>query len=395
MIAAGSYMDRKSAARWRLDGSAGRRFPRTSPSAKVIKASTVSFRMDRRRRFERLGRAALRWGVATYVLATTSFAGSAGSSPTLTAIKARGELACGVNEGLPGFSYLDERGIWSGFDVDFCRAIAAAIFGDPKKVKLAPLTADARFQALRDGKIDVLSRNSTWTMGRETEYGLTFVGVTYYDGQGFMVPRALRINSALELDGAKVCVQSGTTTIDNLADFFTSNGMTLQEVISSSADEAIKNYDAGLCSVLTSDLSQLYALRLRLAKPRDQAILPDVISKEPLGPVVRDNDLQWISVVKWVYFAMINAEELGVSSRTIDQALRSQKPEVKRLVGTSGDFGERIGLTNAWAANIIRYVGNYGEVFERNLGAKTPLAIPRGLNQLWNEGGIQYAPPIR
>ena len=210
-----------------------------------------------------------------------------------------------------------------------------------------------------------------------------------------MVPRALRVNSALELDGAKVCVQSGTTTIDNLADFFTSNGMTLQEVISSSADEAIKNYDAGLCSVLTSDLSQLYALRLRLAKPKDQVILPDIISKEPLGPVVRDNDLQWISVVKWVYFAMINAEELGVSSRNIDQALRSQKPEVKRLVGTSGDFGERIGLTNAWAANIIRYVGNYGEVFERNLGAKTPLAIPRGLNQLWNDGGIQYAPPIR
>ena len=351
--------------------------------------------MNRRRGLERLGRAAFRWAAATCLLATTGFAWSAGLSPTLTAIKSRGALACGVNEGLPGFSYVDERGIWTGFDVDFCRAIAAAIFGDPKKVKLVALTADARFQALRDGKIDVLSRNSTWTMGRETEFGLTFVGVTYYDGQGFMVPRALRINSALELDGAKVCVQSGTTTIDNLADFFTSNGMTLQEVISSSADEAIKNYDAGLCSVLTSDLSQLYALRLRLAKPRDQAILPDVISKEPLGPVVRDNDLQWIGVVKWVYFAMINGEELGVSSRTIDQALRSQKPEVKRLVGTSGDFGEQIGLTNAWAANVIRYVGNYAEVFERNLGAKTPLAIPRGLNQLWNEGGIQYAPPIR
>jgi len=351
--------------------------------------------MDRLRRFERLGQAAFRWAAATYLLATTGFAWSAGPSPILTAIKARGSLACGVNEGLPGFSYVDERGIWTGFDVDFCHAIAAAIFGDPKKVKLVPLSADARFQALQDGKIDVLSRNSTWTMGRETEFGLTFVGVTYYDGQGFMVPRALHINSALELDGAKVCVQRGTTTIDNLADFFTSNGMTLQEVISSSADESIKNYDAGLCSVLTSDLSQLYALRLRLAKPRDQVILPDVISKEPLGPVVRDNDLQWIDVVKWVYFAMINAEELGVSSRTIDQAMRSQKPEVKRLVGTSGDFGEEIGLTNAWAANIVRYVGNYGEVFERNLGAKTPLAIPRGLNQLWNEGGIQYAPPIR
>ena len=351
--------------------------------------------MDRRRQFERLGRAALRWVAAAYVLAMTGFACSAGSSPTLTAVKARGSLVCGVNEGLPGFSNVDERGVWTGFDVDFCRAIAAAIFANPKKVKLVPLSADARFQALEQGKIDVLARNSTWTMGRETEFGLTFVGATYYDGQGFMVPRALRINSARELDGAKVCVQSGTTTIDNLADFFTSNSMALQEVVTSSTDESIKAYDAGLCSALTSDLSQLYALRLRLAKPRDQMILPDVISKEPLGPVVRDNDLQWISLVKWVYFAMVNAEELGVSSRTIDQALRSQKPEVKRLVGTSGDFGEQIGLTNAWAANIIRYVGNYGEVFDRNLGAKTPLAIPRGLNQLWNAGGIQYAPPIR
>ena len=267
--------------------------------------------------------------------------------------------------------------IWTGFDVDFCRAIAAAIFGDPNKVKLVPLSADARFQALRDGKIDVLSRNSTWTMGREADFGLTFVGITYYDGQGFMAPRAMRINSARELDGAKVCVQSGTTTIDNLADFFTSNGMTLQEVVSSSTDRAIKNYDAGQCSVLTSDLSQLYALRLRLSNPRDHVILPDVISKEPLGPVVRDSDLQWISVVKWTYFAMVNAEELGVSSKTINQALKSQKPEVMRLVGTSGDFGGQIGLSNDWAANIVRYVGNYGEVFERNLGSKTQLAIPR------------------
>src|SRR5271155_303545 len=343
----------------------------------------------------RFGQAALRWALSTAILALAGAASAFASSQTLAEVKARGSLVCGVNEGLPGFSFVDERGVWSGFDVDFCRALAAAIFGDPNKVKLVPLSADARFQALRDGKIDVLSRNSTWTMGREADFGLTFVGVTYYDGQGFMAPRAMRINSALELDGAKVCVQSGTTTIDNLADFFASNGMTLEEVISSSTDESIKNYDAGLCSVLTSDLSQLYALRLRLAKPRDQVILPDVISKEPLGPVVRNNDLQWISVVRWVYFAMINAEELGVSSRTIDQALRSQKPEVKRLVGTTGDFGEEIGLTNAWAANVIRTVGNYGEVFERNLGATTPLAIPRGLNQLWNSGGIRYAPPIR
>src|SRR5271165_3364071 len=342
-----------------------------------------------------LAQTALRWALSMVIVALAGAASAFASSQTLAEVKARGSLACGVNEGLPGFSFVDERGVWSGFDVDFCRALAAAIFGDPNKVKLVPLSADARFQALRDGKIDVLSRNSTWTMGRETEFGLTFVGVTYYDGQGFMVPRAMRINSALELDGAKVCVQSGTTTIDNLADFFASNHLNLQEVVSSSTDESIKNYDAGLCSVLTSDLSQLYALRLRLAKPKDHVILPDVISKEPLGPVVRDNDLQWIEIVKWVHFAMVNGEELGVSSKTIGQALQSQKPEVMRLVGTTGSFGEEIGLANAWATNIIRAVGNYGEVFDRNLGAKSPLAIPRGLNQLWTAGGIQYAPPIR
>jgi general L-amino acid transport system substrate-binding protein len=351
--------------------------------------------MGRARGTVRHARTALCWAVSIAIVSAAAVGSALASSPTLDQVKARGSLICGVNEGLPGFSFVDNRGIWTGFDVDFCRAIAAAIFGDPNKVKLAPLSADARFQALKDGKIDVLSRNSTWTMGREADFGLTFVGVTYYDGQGFMAPRAMRINSALELDGAKVCVQSGTTTIDNLADFFTSNGMTLQEVVSSSTDQAIKNYDTGQCSVLTSDLSQLYALRLRLSNPRDHVILPDVISKEPLGPVVRDNDLQWITVVKWVYFAMVNAEELGVSSKTINQALKSQKPEVMRLVGTSGDFGGQIGLSNDWAANIIRYVGNYGEVFERNLGSKTQLAIPRGLNQLWNSGGIQYAPPIR
>ncbi len=340
-----------------------------------------------------LGRTVLQ---LTLLVVAIAGAGSAlGSSPTLDEVKARGSLICGVNEGLPGFSFVDERGAWTGFDVDFCRALAAAIFGNPNKARLVPLSADERFQALKDGKIDVLSRNSTWTMGRETEFGLTFVGVTYYDGQGFLLPRALHVASALELDGAKICVQSGTTTIDNLADFFVSNRMTLQKVVSSTADESIKNYDSGACSVLTSDLSQLYALRLRLARPRDHVILPDVISKEPLGPVVRQGDLQWVEIVKWVHFAMLDAEELGVTSKTIGQALQSQKPEVMRLVGTAGDFGVQIGLSNAWAANVIKSVGNYGEVFERNLGAKTPLAIPRGLNQLWDAGGIQYAPPIR
>ena len=351
--------------------------------------------MGRPRGISRICKAARRWASSSVFLVLAGSASAATPSSTLAEIKTRGSLVCGVNEGLPGFSFVDERGAWSGFDVDFCRALAAAIFADPTKVQLIPLSADARFEALRNGKIDVLSRNSTWTMSRETEYGLTFVGVTYYDGQGFMVPRATKITSALELDGAKVCAQSGTTTIDNLADYFASNGMALDEVVTSSADDTIKKYDAGLCSVLTSDLSQLYALRLRLTKPRDHIILPDVISKEPLGPVVRQNDLQWIDVVKWVHFAMINAEELGVSSKNVAQALKSKKPAVMRLVGTAGNFGEQIGLTNPWAANVLRSVGNYGEVFERNLGAKTSLAIPRGLNQLWDSGGIQYAPPIR
>jgi general L-amino acid transport system substrate-binding protein len=317
------------------------------------------------------------------------------ASKTLQDVRTRGVLRCGVSEGLPGFSDQDEKGTWSGFDVDYCRAIAAAVLGDPDKVKYVPLSADARFEALRDGKIDVLSRNSTWTMSRETDFGLTFVGVNYYDGQGFLVPRSLGVKSALELDGAKVCVQSGTTTIENLGDFFASNNMTYQAVVSSSAADAVKNYVAGRCSVLTSDVSQLYAWRLRLPKPRDNLILPDIISKEPLGPAVRQDDLQWLNVVKWVHFAMIDGEELGVSSKTIARALSSRKPEVMRLVGTAGNFGEQIGLTNAWAANAIRSVGNYGEVYERNVGTKSELGIPRGLNNLWTSGGIQYAPPIR
>jgi len=329
------------------------------------------------------------------VAAGFGFAASAAPADTLAAVRARGALICGVNEGLPGFSAVDDEGRWSGFDVDFCRAVAAAVFNDPNKVRLVPLTAEARFQALKDGKIDVLSRNSTWTMGREVGYGLAFVGVTYYDGQGFMAPRAMRVSSANELDGARVCVLSGTTTIDNLADYFASNHMALVTVAVGTTDELIKAYDSGRCNVATSDLSQLYALRQRLLKPRDHVILPDVISKEPLGPVVRQNDPNWVEIVRWVHFAMLNAEELGVGQRNLDDALRSQKPEVMRLVGTTGNFGEDLGLGDSWAANVVRAVGNYGESFDRNLGVHSPLAIPRGLNQLWNAGGIQYAPPIR
>jgi len=342
-------------------------------------------------------RARLACLASAFLVAAAAFVSAAGLafSPTLAEVRARGHLLCGVNEGLPGFAIIDEQGQWSGFDVDFCHAIAAAALGDPAKVEFVPLSADARFEALKDGKIDVLSRNSTWTMLRETEYGLTFVGVTYYDGQGFLLSRKLKVTSALELDGATVCVQSGTTTLDNLQDFFDSASMHFESVIAASPDDAVKKYDAGVCSVLTSDLSQLYALRLRLAKPKDHVILPDVISKEPLGPAVRQSDPQWADVVRWVHFAMLNGEELGVGVRTIGQALESRKPEVMRLVGARGNFGSRLGLSNSWAADILRTVGNYGEVYERNVGVNTRLGIPRGLNQLWTMGGIQYAPPIR
>ena len=317
------------------------------------------------------------------------------SAQTLKAIKDRGELVCGVSQGIYGFSSPASDSTWSGFDVDFCRALAAAIFNDAGKVKFVPLNAAERFGPLQSGAIDVLSRNSTWTISREAGLGLAFAAVTYYDGQGFMVRRSRNAASALDLNGAKVCVQTGTTTALNLADFFGANGMTYEAVSSERADELVKAYDAGRCDVFTSDASQLYAERLRLAKPDEHEILADIISKEPLGPVVRANDAQWLNIVKWTHFAMVNAEELGVHQKTLEAALQSRKPDVMRLVGTDGDYGLQIGLTRDWAARIIRQVGNYGEVFDRNVGIKTPLGIPRGINQLWTAGGIMYAPPIR
>ena len=258
-----------------------------------------------------------------------------------------------------------------------------------------PLSASDRFDALKNKQIDVLSRNSTWTMGRENDYGVVFPGVTYYDGQAFLVPKAKNLQSALELDGSKVCVQPGTTTEPNFIDFFETNHMKYEVVHAASADDMIKAYEAGKCDVLTTDESGLFAMRLQLAKPSDSVILPDVISKEPLGPVVRQDDMQWFNIVKWINFAMINAEELGVNSKTVDEALKSQKTAVKLLVGAEGDFGKPLGLTSDWAARVIRTVGNYGEVFDRDVGAHSKLGIPRGLNELWNNGGIQYAPPIR
>ena len=327
--------------------------------------------------------------------AALTFSAGAQAQTTLKTVQDRGSLICGVNPDLEGFASKDANGQWSGFDVDFCRAVAAAIFNDPSKVQFVPLSASDRFDALKNKQIDVLSRNSTWTMGRENDYSIVFPGVTYYDGQAFLVPKAKNLQSALELDGSKVCVQPGTTTEPNFIDFFETNHMKYEVVHAASADDMIKAYEAGKCDVLTTDESGLFAMRLHLAKPGDSMILPDVISKEPLGPAVRQDDMQWFNIVKWVNFAMINAEELGVNSKTVDEALKSQKTAVKMLVGTEGDFGKPLGLTSDWAARVIRTVGNYGEVFDRDVGAHSKLGIPRGLNELWNNGGIQYAPPIR
>ena len=320
---------------------------------------------------------------------------TAASAQTLEKVKARGSVVCGVNPDLLGFSTKDAQGSWSGFDIDLCRALAAAIFNDPSKVQFTPLATTERLQALQADQIDVLSRNTTWTFSREAPLKLSFAAVTYYDGQGFLVLRSNNATSALELDGALVCVQKGTTSELNFADYFRTNGMKYQLVALGSLDELLKAYDEGKCTVLTSDTSQLFAARLRLRAPDDHVVLPDIISKEPLGPFVRFGDDHWLGIVKWVHFAMINAEELGVSSKTVDEALKSNKPDVKRLVGTDENYGAQIGLTNDWAARIIRHVGNYGEVFERNIGAESRLAIPRGINALWTNGGIQYAPPIR
>jgi general L-amino acid transport system substrate-binding protein len=307
----------------------------------------------------------------------------------------RGEVLCGVNKGLPGFSSNDDKGNWIGFDVDFCRAVAAAIFDDPGKAKFVPLDASERFKELQSRKVDILSRNTTWSMSREENYDLYFPAVAYYDGQGFMLPRARNIDSALDLTNSKVCVQGATTTELNLADYFRANNMKYEEKKFAKLDDVIKAYESGQCDTFTADVSQLYALRLNFAKPGDHVILPDVISTEPLAPVVRQRDDDWMMIVKWTLYAMINAEELGVSSENIDEALKSKKPEVMRLVGTEGNYGEQLGLTKDWVVRIIRNVGNYGEMYERNIGEKSKLKIPRGMNQLWNAGGVQYAPPIR
>jgi general L-amino acid transport system substrate-binding protein len=332
--------------------------------------------------------------VTVLALATIVFA-QAVSAQTLKTVKDRGTLNCGANGTLAGFGLPDAQGKWAGLDVDVCRAIAAALFNDANKVKFVPLSAKDRFTALQSGEVDVLVRNTTWTSSRDSSLGLSFVGVDYYDGQGFMVRKALKVNSALELNGASVCVQQGTTTELNLADFFRAHNMQLKSVTFATANEAVKSYDAGRCDAYTTDASGLYSERLRLANVNDHIILPEIISKEPLGPAVRQGDDQWFTVVKWTLFAMMNAEELGITSKNVDEMLKSTNPDVKRFVGTEGNYGEQLGLTKDWAVRIVKLVGNYGEVFEANVGQGSPLKIERGLNKMWNKGGVQYAPPIR
>lgn len=323
-------------------------------------------------------------------------AGVAGASAgTLDDVKAKGTISCGVSQGLAGFSLADAKGEWTGLDVDFCRAVAAAVFNDASKVKFVPLSAKDRFTALQSGEIDILSRNTTWTMNRDTKQGLKFAGVMYYDGQGFMVRKSLNVTSALQLAGASVCTQTGTTTELNLADYFRSKNMKYEIVSFEKNDDVVKAYDSGRCDVFTTDASGLYAERVKLTNPADHIVLPEIISKEPLGPVVRQGDDAWFNVVKWTYFALLNAEELGVSKANVDEMLNSPNPEIRRLLGKEGTFGADIGLSNAWAYQAVKLVGNYADVFEKNIGVNTPLKIARGINALWNKGGFQYAPPIR
>ncbi|ARN83164.1 amino acid ABC transporter substrate-binding protein [Methylocystis bryophila] len=335
-------------------------------------------------------------GTSFLVLTALSFAfPAAARATTLKSVQDRGELVCGVSTGIPGFSIVDEKGSWSGFDVDFCRAVAAAVLADPAKVRFVPLDADERFDALKTKKIDLLARNSTWTITSEADHDVAFVGVNYYDGQGFLVPKRRKITSALELGGSKVCLKNGTESEANLADFFEANRMKFEAVRFETLPEMLKAYETGGCDVVTSDVSQLYAGRLELSKKAEHAILADVISKEPLGPAVRQDDMQWFEIVKWVNYAMLNAEELGISSANIADAKQSKKPSVRRFVGAEGDSAKELGLSPDWAVNVVKAVGNYGESLDRNVGAKSPLGITRGLNHLWTMGGIQYAPPIR
>ncbi|BDH44380.1 amino acid ABC transporter substrate-binding protein [Salmonella enterica subsp. enterica serovar Choleraesuis] len=315
---------------------------------------------------------------------------------TLDAVKKKGFVQCGISDGLPGFSYADSAGKFTGIDVDVCRSVAAALFGDAEKVKYTPLTAKERFTALQSGEVDLLSRNTTWTSSRDGGMGMQFTGVTYYDGIGFLTHNKAGLKSAKELDGATVCIQAGTDTELNVADYFKANKMKYTPVTFDRSDESAKALESGRCDTLASDQSQLYALRIKLSNPAEWLVLPEVISKEPLGPVVRRGDDDWFTIVRWSLFAMLNAEEMGITSKNVDEkAAKPSTPDMAHLLGKEGDFGKDLKLDNKWAYNIIKQVGNYAEIFDRNVGSGSELKIQRGQNNLWNNGGIQYAPPVR
>ena len=314
---------------------------------------------------------------------------------TLQRVKERGKLVCGVHPGTIGFSTANETKDWSGFDVDYCRAVAAAVLGSAAQVTFVPLDAKSRFTALQSGEVDLLSRRSTWTMTRDTSIGLSFAATNFHDGQGFMVRRSSGVKSATELGGSSVCTTTGTTTELNLADFFRSLGKPYEIVSFEAVDEVLQAYDSGRCDSYTTDVSGLYANRLKLKVPDDHVILPEVISKEPLALVVRQGDSEWFSIVKWVHFALVNAEELGVSQANAEASLSSPSPEIRRLLGVEGSFGAGLGLDHRWAYRAIAQVGNYEEIYRRNLGADSKLGIERGLNRLWSDGGLMYAPPVR
>jgi general L-amino acid transport system substrate-binding protein len=327
------------------------------------------------------------------ILLAAALSTTAAAQSTLDAVRAKGFVQCGVSTGIAGFSAPDSKGVWHGIDIDMCRAVAAAVFGDANKVRYTALTTQQRFTALQSGEVDLLARNSTWTISRDTSLGINFVGVNYYDGQGFMVPKKLNVKSAKQLNGATICVQPGTTTELNLADYFRANKMTFKPVVIEKLEEVLNAYFNGRCDVFTTDQSGLVALRAsRAPKPDDHLILPELISKEPLGPAVRHGDDRWFDIVKWSLFAMVEAEELGLTSKNIDEQAKGGNPTIQRFVGASGDIGKMMALDNRWAYNIVKQVGNYGESFEANL---KPLGFERGLNRLWNHGGLLYVPPIR
>jgi general L-amino acid transport system substrate-binding protein len=336
----------------------------------------------------------LKFSAVAAIVAIFLFAGLV-TAGTLADVKAKGFISVGVNEGLFGFSKPDEKGVWGGLDVDTARAISVAIFGSPDKIKFIPLTAKTRFTALQSGEIDVLTRNATQTLTRESSLGLNFAHVNYYDGQGFLVPKKLGVKSAKELDGATICVLPGTTTELNAADFFRANKMTMKPVVIESTPELAKAFFAGRCDSLTSDASQLAGTRAVAPNPDDYVILPEIISREPLAPAVRHGDDQWFDIVNFATMAMIEAEYLGISSKNVDDMLKSGDPQIQRFLGVSPGNGEALGLDEKWAYKIVKMVGNYAEVFERNVGVNTPLKLERGLNALWTKGGIMYTPPFK